>query len=71
MRIEEDYCSFELAKVLKQKGFDEFTTSYYDVDTDDEDDRCCIRYWWQTVYSNSKRWIRNILVLPSKWLSNG
>lgn len=28
--ITEDYVSFETAKLLKEKGFDEFTISYYD-----------------------------------------
>lgn len=28
--ITEDYVSFETAKLLKEKGFDEYTISYYD-----------------------------------------
>ena len=28
--ITEDYVSFEVAKLLKEKGFDEFTISFYD-----------------------------------------
>ena len=30
MNITEDYCSFEVAKLLKEKGFDEKTLSYYE-----------------------------------------
>lgn len=29
--ITEDYCSFEVAKLLKEKGFDEYCRSYYEL----------------------------------------
>lgn len=30
--IKEAYCSFEVAKLLKEKGFNEEVISYYDTD---------------------------------------
>ncbi len=38
--IEEDYVSFELAKMLKEKGFDEYCSHFYRVDGEHE---CCYR----------------------------
>ena len=37
----EDYCSFEVAKLLKEKGFDEKTLSYY------EDNVLCHGDWFE------------------------
>ena len=33
--ITEDYCSFEVAKLLKEKGFDELCDNYYDQSSDE------------------------------------
>lgn len=39
--INEDYCSYEVAKLLKEKGFDEKTLSYY------EDNVLCHGDWYE------------------------
>ena len=39
--ITEDYCSYEVAKLLKEKGFDEKTLSYY------EDNVLCHGDWFE------------------------
>ena len=31
MNLQEDYCSFELSKLLKEKGFDEYCRSFYEL----------------------------------------
>lgn len=36
MKIQEDYCSFELSKLLKEKGFDGMCDQYFFVDYKDE-----------------------------------
>lgn len=41
MNITEDFCSFEVAKLLKEKGFDEKTLSYY------EDNVLCHGDWFE------------------------
>ena len=41
MNITEDYCSYEVAKLLKEKGFDEKTLSYY------EDNVLCHGDWYE------------------------
>ena len=41
MNIKEDYVSFEVAKLLKEKGFDEKTLSYY------EDNVLCRGDWFE------------------------
>ena len=33
--ITEDYCSYEVAKLLKEKGFDEYCDNYYDQSSDE------------------------------------
>lgn len=33
--ITEDYCSYEVAKLLKEKGFDEYCRYFYDCNTPD------------------------------------
>lgn len=70
--ITEDYCSFELAKLLKQKGFDEFTLSYYEVDTQYGDQECCIRYCQQVLWKNSQmsenEFSRPTIQMALKWL---
>lgn len=40
-QITEDYCSFEVAKLLKEKGFDEKTLSYY------QDNVICHGDWFE------------------------
>ena len=35
-QITEDYCSYETAKLLKEKGFDELSTVFYSLDGNDE-----------------------------------
>lgn len=39
--IKEDYVSYEVAKLLKEKGFDEKTLAYYD------DDILCNGFWFE------------------------
>ena len=58
--INEDYCSFQLSKLLKNKGFKEECITYYDNDG----------FVWRTEYCDySDRLIyRPSLALAMKWL---
>lgn len=40
--ITEDYVSFEVAKLLKEKGFNEFTYSYYSKDDEESEPELCM-----------------------------
>lgn len=40
--ITEDYVSFETAKLLKEKGFNEFTYSYYSKDDEESEPKLCM-----------------------------
>jgi len=63
--ITEDYCSFEIAKLLKAKGFDEKTLSYY------EDNVLCHGDWFEwnrsplghiaaPTHQMAMKWLREI-----------
>jgi hypothetical protein len=46
MKIESQYVSYEIAKLLKQKGFNELTRTYYTLDNTEKE--------WILIGSNSK-----------------
>ena len=63
--ITEDYCSYEVAKLLKEKGFDEKTLSYY------EDNVLCRGDWFEwnrsplghisaPTHQMAMKWLREI-----------
>ena len=61
--IEEDYVSFEIAKLLKEKGFDECPLYRYDD---------CGQFWAQGGYDKTKKWHfpAPTLQMAMKWLRN-
>ena len=74
----EDYCSYEVAKLLKEKGFDEYCRSYYELGEprvyvgstgvcnntifQDESNECIAR----PTHQMALRWLRenNIIITP-------
>ena len=62
MNITEDYCSFEVAKLLKEKGFDEKTLSYY------EDNVLCHGDWYEWNRSPLGHIAAPTLQMAMKWL---
>ena len=64
--ITEDYVSFETAKLLKDKGFNEYLSTYYDEDTLIQES--IIRRDW-----NNDKFVANCITAPTlqmamKWL---
>lgn len=61
--ITEDYVSFETAKLLKEKGFDEYTISYYDKNGsfgfNEVDTRVSNGYQRPTIQMTMK-WLREV-----------
>ena len=59
--IKEDYVSFEVAKLLKEKGFDECPLYCYDD---------CGQFWVQGGYDKTKKWHfpAPTLQMAMKWL---
>jgi hypothetical protein len=62
MNITEDYVSFEVAKLLKEKGFDEKTLSYY------EDNVLCRGDWFEWNRSPLGHVAAPTLQMAMKWL---
>ena len=60
--ITEDYVSYEVAKLLKEKGFDEKTLSYY------EDNVLCHGDWFEWNRSPLGHIAAPTLQLAMKWL---
>ena len=58
----EDYCSYEVSKLLKEKGFDEKTLSYY------EDNVLCHGDWFEWNRSPLGHIAAPTLQLAMKWL---
>ena len=68
--ITEDYVSFETAKLLKEKGFDEKCLHYYE-DNRHRDEDIKFSNWWNIGYSNSeigRRFTAPTLQMACKWL---
>ena len=59
---QEDYCSYEVAKLLKEKGFDEKTLSYY------EDNVLCHGDWYEWNRSPLGHIAAPTLQMAMKWL---
>lgn len=65
MNITEDYVSFEVAKLLKEKGFDWYTYAYYE----DEDDPNISLYASKAINWNKTEFIsKPTLQMAMKWL---
>jgi len=63
--ITEDYCSFEVAKLLKEKGFDVYTYAYYE----DEDNPNISLYGSKAINWNKTEFIsKPTLQTAMKWL---
>jgi hypothetical protein len=62
MNITEDYVSFEVAKLLKERGFDEKTLSYY------EDNVLCHGDWFEWNRSPLGHVAAPTLQMAMKWL---
>lgn len=60
--VTEDYCSYEVSKLLKEKGFDEKALSYY------EDDVLCHGDWFEWNRSPLGHIAAPTLQLAMKWL---
>jgi hypothetical protein len=76
--IEEDYVSFELAKMLKEKGFDEYCSHFYRLDGEHE---YCYKAKLPRLTNNDIRnhddWVNRVfactcptLQMALKWLRN-
>jgi hypothetical protein len=68
--ITEDYVSFETAKLLKEKGFDEKCLHYYE-DNRHRDEGIKFSDWCNIEYSNSeigRRFTCPTLQMAMKWL---
>ena len=68
--ITEDYVSFEIAKLLKEKGFDEKCLHYYE-DNRHRDEGIKLSDWCNIEYSNSeigRRFACPTLQMAMKWL---
>ena len=75
--IQEAYVSFETAKLLKEKGFDEECYTFYEYDSGDfyreERNPCCNSYsddYTATTQQRAMKWLREkhnivIVVVPS------
>ena len=68
--VTEDYVSFETAKLLKEKGFDEKCFNFYQDDTTNNEG---IKFnnWYGSEYSNSeigRRFAAPTLQMAMKWL---
>lgn len=75
--ILEPYCSFELSKVLKEKGFKvptenlELTNGYvigYDYDETDEDDELKIRHFKFNDCNQSHLYLKPTIGLTIEWI---
>ena len=60
--ITEDYCSFEVAKLLKEKGFDEKVMTYY------EDGILCHGHWYKWNRSPLGHIAASTHQMAMKWL---
>lgn len=60
--ITEDYCSFEVARLLKEKGFDEKTMTYY------EDEILCNGNWYEWNRSPLGHTAASTHQMATKWL---
>ena len=74
-RITEDYCDFETAKLLKEKGFDELCPTFYETDEPDNGPRYSEKLGWflHNSYDYSDRYGKMIISAPTiqmtmKWL---
>lgn len=68
--ITEDYVSFETAKLLKERGFDEKCFHYYE-DNRHNDENIKFSNWYNIEYSNSnigRRFAAPTLQMAMKWL---
>jgi len=63
--ITEDFCSFEVAKLLKEKGFDEPCRSYY-IDSSGRYSRCAVEI--RTINCASDEILRPTHQMAMKWL---
>lgn len=73
--ITEDYVSFETAKLLKEKGFDELCPTFYETDEPDNGPRYSNKLGWflHNSYDYSDRYGKMIISAPTlqmamKWL---
>lgn len=73
--IYEDYVSFETAKLLKEKGFDEFCPTFYETDEPDNGPKYSKKLGWflHNSYDYSDRYGKIIISAPTlsmamKWL---
>lgn len=73
--IAEDYVSFETAKLLKEKGFDELCPTFYEIDEPDNGPKYSKKLGWflHNSYDYSDRHGKMIISAPTlqmamKWL---
>ncbi len=65
--ITEDYVSFETAKLLKEKGFDEFCPTFYETDEPDNGPKYSKKLGWflHNSYDYSDRYGKMIISAPT------
>lgn len=57
--VTESMCSFEVAKLLRQIGFDEPCHWYYDTNTEDKDQEYVLRFWSNGVKVRNSEMLDN------------
>ena len=76
--IQEDYCSYELSQLLKEKGFEEVCDyaysnkgNYFEVDRSNFDEIYCLRPTHQMAmkWLREKRWV--ISIIPKSFYADG